>query len=348
MHNWKNIIISKSATMNDAIQVLNKESFRIAMVVNDKNSLVGTVTDGDIRRALISHLSMDSPVSEFMFTKPTVAFEEDSKDMILAQMKEMDLLQIPILDKNNKVVGIETLHHLLQNIKFDNPVVLMAGGFGKRLKPLTDNIPKPLIKVGTKPILQGILEQFIDAGFYNFFISTHYKSEMVREFFGDGSNWNVNIKYIHEDKPLGTAGGLGLLPKNIRDLPILIMNGDLLTKVDFKELLNFHLKNGGDATMCVREYDFQVPYGVVKSKDHQIIAIEEKPKHTFFVNAGIYVLDKSMIKGLNGDKYVDMPNLIEKKINSNGQVNMFPIHEYWLDIGHINHLDQAQQDYNNL
>lgn len=348
MHNWQNIILKESNTMQEAIKVLDKESLRIVLVVDNNEKLIGTITDGDIRRALLRHQSMESLLSEFMFKDPTTALEGYDKEKILSQMKDLDLPQIPIVDKDRKVVGLETLHHILKNNRYENPVILMAGGFGKRLKPLTDNIPKPLIKVGNKPILQSILEQFIDAGFYNFYISTHYKADMVREFFGDGSDWNVNIKYIHEESPLGTAGGLGLLPNNLNNLPILMMNGDLLTKVDFKELLNFHLKHGGDATMCVREYDFQVPYGVVKAKGHLISSIEEKPKFNFFVNAGIYVLNISMLKDLDGKSYEDMPDLLDRKISGAGQVNMFPVHEYWLDIGHIKQLDQAQQDFNNL
>jgi NDP-sugar pyrophosphorylase family protein len=224
----------------------------------------------------------------------------------------------------------------------------MAGGFGKRLQPLTDNVPKPLLKVGKNPILENILIQFIEAGFHNFYISTHYKAEMVREYFGDGGNWGIKIRYIHENKPLGTAGGLGLLPNNLPKLPILVMNGDLLTKIDFSELLNFHLQEKGDATMCVREYDFQVPYGVVKTEELRIISIEEKPVQRFFVNAGVYVLNSSILESIDGINYLDMPQLLEGVIENCGQVNMFPVHEYWLDIGQIEQFNQAQQDISNF
>jgi len=348
MHNWKKIILKETNTMQDAVKILDVEALRIVMIVNKDNKLIGTVTDGDIRRGLLKHLSMSTTLSEIMFREPTVASVEDDKDKILAQMKDLDLMQIPLIDKEKRVVGLETLHHILKNNRHENPVFLMAGGFGKRLRPLTNDTPKPLLKVGAKPILESILEQFIEAGFYNFYISTHFKAEMVRDYFGDGSKWNVNIKYVFEESPLGTAGSLGLLPKNIPDLPILMMNGDLLTKVDFIELLNFHLGHGADATMCVREYDFQVPYGVVQSKNHLITSIEEKPKHSFFVNAGIYVLNPSMFQDIDGKSYIDMPNLIQNKIDNSGQVNMFPVHEYWLDIGHINQFEKAQEDYGNF
>jgi len=344
MHDWHQAIIKLTDTILTAVEVLNSESLRIVMVVDENDRLAGTVTDGDIRRGLIKHLSMDTIITEIMFKEPTVALVEDSKKTILDKMKKLDLLQIPIVDNNRKIVGLETIQHLLEKKRYDNPVFLMAGGFGKRLQPLTDNIPKPLLKIGNKPILENILEQFIAAGFHNFYISTHYKAEMVREHFGDGGDWNVTIEYVHEDKPLGTAGSLGLLSKKISRLPILMMNGDLLTKIDFEQLLNFHLEEKGDATMCVREYDFQVPYGVIKADGYRIISIEEKPINKFFINAGVYVLSPSILDMVNGVNYLDMPKLLDKKIESNGQVNMFPVHEYWLDIGQIDQFNKAQQD----
>nr|MCS5609991.1 sugar phosphate nucleotidyltransferase [Candidatus Poribacteria bacterium] len=237
---WKKIILKQSATMQEAIQVLNNESLRIVLVGDDDQKLVGTITDGDIRRGLLRHLTMNATLSEFMFTQPTVASVTDNRDQILLKMQELDLLQIPIVDESGKVVGLETLHHLIIKKEYDNPVFLMAGGFGKRLRPLTEHIPKPMLNIGSKPILETILEQFIDAGFHNFYISTHYKAEIFQAHFGDGSDWGVSINYINEEEPLGTAGALGLLPKEILNLPILVMNGDLLTKVDFQELLTFH------------------------------------------------------------------------------------------------------------
>ena len=269
---------------------------------------------------------------------------KDDKDSILSKMKELDILQIPIIDDDGEIVGLETLQHLIEKKKYDNPVFLMAGGFGKRLQPLTNNIPKPLLTIGRKPILENILEQFIAAGFHCFYISTHFKSEMVQEYFGNGSDWNVTIEYVHEEIPLGTAGSLGLLPDNLPDLPILMMNGDLLTKIDFSKLLNFHLQSDGSATVCVREYDFQVPYGVIKAKDDRIISIEEKPVHRFFINAGVYVLDPKILHNIDGVSYLDMPKLLEDEIENSGQVNMFPVYEYWLDIGQKDQFKQAQQD----
>ena len=192
--------------------------------------------------------------------------------------------------------------------------------------------------------METILDQFIEAGFHNFYISTHYKAEMVREHFGDGCNWGVTINYVHENEPLGTAGALGLLPDDLPDLPVVMMNGDLLTKVDFSDLLQFHIGSDGEATMCVREYDFQVPYGVITAKDHRVASIVEKPIHKFFVNAGIYILNLNLINQVDGNSYLDMPQLLQEYIETGGKVNMFPVHEYWLDIGRMEQFEQAQHD----
>ncbi len=343
MHNWKNVVLKQTDTIQTSIKILNQEALRIIIVIDKSDELIGTVTDGDIRRGLIKNLSLDMCISKIMSVNPITAHVKDSRESVLSKMKEMDLLQIPIVDEDNKIVGLEILQHLLTNSMCDNPVLLMAGGFGRRLHPLTKNIPKPLLKIGLKPILENILDKLISAGFHNFYISTHYKAEMIRKYFGDGSKWGVTIEYIHEKKPLGTAGSLGLLPKKSIKLPILVMNGDLLTKVNFKELLNFHNKEGRDATMCVREYSFQVPYGVVNTDAHIVESIEEKPVYNLFVNTGIYVLNPSMLENIDGSNCIDMPQLLEHKIKL-GRVTTFPMHEYWLDIGQIDQFEKAQQD----
>jgi len=344
MHDWRKITLKQTDTMQKAIEVLNEEALQIALVVNDADQLVGVLTDGDIRRGLLKHYGFDTAVNKFMFTAPTLATSDETKEVVLDKMRRKGVMQIPVVDENRRVVGLETLHHLLKKKRFDNPVFLMAGGFGTRLQPLTNHTPKPLLAVGNKPILETILDQFIESGFHNFYISTHYKAEMLREHFGDGTDWDVTINYIHEDTPLGTAGALGLLPDDLAEMPVLIMNGDLLTKINFEQLLSFHLEEGGDATMCVREYDFQVPYGVIKAVENSVISIEEKPVHRFFVNAGVYVLNQSILNMVDGVNYMDMPQLLEKKIEDDGQVNMFPVHEYWLDIGEIEHFEQAHKD----
>jgi dTDP-glucose pyrophosphorylase/CBS domain-containing protein len=348
MEKWKKVILKPDDTMQLAIKVLTKEALQIIMVSDYQDRLIGTVTDGDIRRALINHLDLSTPLEKIMNHEPISGSILDSKDKLFSIMNAKNLLQIPILDEKGLIVGLEIIQNLLKKPIYDNPVFLMAGGFGKRLNPLTNNVPKPLLNVGKKPILETIIEQFIQCGFHNFFISTHYKSEMLKNHFGNGSNWGVSIQYIHEESPLGTAGSLGLLPNNISNLPILMMNGDVLTKVNFDNLLNNHIKSGAIATVCSREYDLQVPYGVIQSKGQEVQGIVEKPIHKFFVNAGIYVLDPSIIKILDGVTKIDMPDLLTNQIQQNKKVNTFPIYEYWIDIGHLEEYERANTEINNL
>ena len=347
MEDWQKVLLKCDDTIESAIEVLDKEPPRIVLIISQIGRLVGTVTDGDIRRAMIKKLPLNTNLERIMSKNPRVVNNREDSINILAIMKKESLLQVPVVDDNFNVVGLETLQHLLEGNKYDNPVFIMAGGFGKRLRPLTDNVPKPMLKIGDKPILEIILRQFVDYGFHDFYISTHYKANIVKEHFGDGSSFGVSIKYVHEDKPLGTAGALSLLPKNNLELPILMMNGDLLTKVNFEQLLNFHDDNGEEASICVREYDFQVPYGVIEANGHYVKNIVEKPMHKFFVNAGIYVINQSVLDLLDGG-YLDMTQLLESIIYQGGRVSMFPLHEYWLDIGQIEHFNQAQVDSRGL
>ena len=345
MSKWKQSVLKPSDTMGKAIKVLDREQLRIIMVSDKEYKLLGTITDGDIRRGLLNDLTLDSPLSKIMFSKPIIAGVEDSKSAIFSVMKANGIMHIPILSNDRKIIGIETLENLINAKKYNNPVFLMAGGFGTRLDSLTKETPKPLLKLGKKPILEIILEQFVAAGFKDFYISTHYKPELIRRHFGDGHNWGVSIKYIHEKEPLGTAGALALLPDNLPNLPIIMMNGDLLTKINLRSLMDFHNEHHGEATMCVREYNYTIPYGVVNVKDQQVISIEEKPVQNYFVNAGIYVLNPQIISNLKKKvSYLDMPYLLEQIIKKKDKVNMFPIHEYWLDIGQIDQYEKAKID----
>jgi NDP-sugar pyrophosphorylase family protein len=262
-------------------------------------------------------------------------------------MEQYDLLQLPLVDSERKVVGLANLHDMLNKHRHDNPVFLMAGGFGTRLRPLTNNCPKPMLKVGDKPILEQILLNFVDAGFHRFYISTHYMPEAIQDYFGNGEKWGVSIQYIHEEEPLGTGGALGLLPHEEIDLHLIMMNGDLLTSLNINGFLEFHDNNTSVATMCVREYEYQVPYGVVTSEGAQIRSMVEKPVHKFFVNAGIYLLNPELVKSVEHGTRVDMPTLLEREIEEGRPVNMFPIHEYWLDIGRMDDFQRAQSEAEN-
>lgn len=348
MKQWESTLIGPDASLEEAIATLDREALRIVMIVNDERQLLGTLTDGDVRRALLKHLSLEVPVSQVMCTTPHAASKEWSKKHILSEMEKYQLLQLPVLNEDGQVIGLENLQDLLHKKLHDNPVFLMAGGFGTRLRPLTQNCPKPLLKVGDKPILELILDSFINAGFHRFFISTHYMPEMLREHFGDGSRWGVSIRYVHEDEPLGTGGALGLLPHEEIDLPVFVMNGDLLTTLNFQNLLEFHESHTGVATMCVREYEHCVPYGVIQSNGHLISSMVEKPVYRYFINAGIYLLSPDLVKSVAPGTRVDMPTLLEKEIDLGQAVNMFPVHEYWLDIGRMEDFQRAQREFGSL
>ncbi len=344
-HNWNNILVSPLSNIQEVLKVIDNEALQLALVVDIDNRLLGTVTDGDIRRALINGLPLSSAVSEIMFTKPTVVDLSISKARVLELMNTKQLHSIPVLD-HGIVVGLDTIHHITQKAKHDNPVFLMAGGFGTRLKPLTDNCPKPLLKVGDKPILETVLLSFIKSGFHDFYISTHYLPEMIKEYFGDGTKWGISINYVHEEQPLGTGGALGLLPKNLPALPIIMMNGDVLTKVDLEELLAFHNNANANATICVREYEYQVPFGVIESDGNKIISMVEKPIQRFHVNAGIYVVGREIIDSVKENELIDMPTLLERFLDK--KVLRFPFYDYWLDIGRMADFERAQQDYVSL
>jgi dTDP-glucose pyrophosphorylase/CBS domain-containing protein len=343
MFDWKKTLLSSQSSLEDSIKVLHEGGYRIALVVDNQKKLIGTLTDGDIRRALINRVKMSASISNVINKKPITAKTTDSRNFILSLMKDLSILHVPIVDDVGVVCGLEILQYLTEKPTYDNPVFIMAGGFGTRLSPLTKNVPKPLLKVGSKPILETIIDQFIDYGFHNFYISTHFKPQLFKNHFKNRYQQGVTIHFIHEDIPLGTAGSLGLLPDNIIDKPIIIMNGDLLTAVNFEHLLDFHNNNNAEATMCVREYDLQVPYGVIDIDGYNIREIKEKPILKFFVNAGIYVLNKNLINKVDGKSYLDMPDFLKKELDSGG-VNAFPIHEYWLDIGRMEEYEKANQD----
>lgn len=255
--------------------------------------------------------------------------------------------QIIIVDKAGKIKNVVTLDDIIENKSKTNRVILMAGGLGVRLGTLTKEMPKPMLHVGGKPILQRIIESFTEEGFSDFYISLNYKGEIIKDYFADGAKFNCSIKYIEEPKKLGTAGAISLF-KEETDEPIIIMNGDVLTGVKFGHLLDFYKSSEAAATMAIREYSFEVPFGVVKIKDDQITEISEKPVHNFFVNAGIYVLDPKVIQYIPKGVFYDMPTFFQDLRKMNKKTTAFPIREYWLDIGKKEQLEQANKDYSQV
>ncbi len=344
MKQWELALVGPEDSLEDAIVTIDRGSLRIAIVVDEQRRLLGTLTDGDVRRALLKHLPLNIPVREVMCTTPQTAQRDWSRERVLAVLESTHLLQLPVVDAEGRVVGLDTLHGVLDKRLLDHPVFLMAGGFGTRLHPLTHHCPKPLLKVGGKPILELILESFINSGFHRFFISTHFLPEMIQAHFGNGKRWGVTIRYVHEKEPLGTGGALGLLPHDEIDQPMFMMNGDLLTTLNHRSLLDFHQEHKSFATMCVREYEYQVPYGVVQSNGHRITSMEEKPVQRFFINAGIYILSSELVRSVKPGTRIDMPTLLEQVIAQGREVNLFPVYENWLDIGRMEDFKRAQAE----
>lgn len=344
---WKQALIPSTATIRDAVKAIDTSRVKIALVVADGGRLLGTVTDGDVRRALLRGTSLDQSAADIMNRKPVVAGPDASRQQLLAVMKETTLRCVPLVDARQHVVDVAMLGDLLQGGERDNLVVIMAGGPGTRLSPITLERPKPMVHVGPKPILETILECFTEYGFKKFYFSVNYKAEMVKEYFGDGARWGVSIGYLEESERRGTAGPLSLLPVRPRQ-PLLVMNGDLLTKINLQQLLDFHGEHRAMATMCVREYDFQVPYGVVRTDGHRVASVDEKPVHRFFVNAGIYALEPAALDFIPREGYFDMTTLFERLIERKCETAAFPIREYWLDIGRLDDLERAQADYGGL
>lgn len=337
-------LIGPEATVATALETINRSEGKVALVVDGDRRLLGVVTDGDFRRGLLRGIGLDQPVRLLMNPKPVVARQDEDRNRLLALMRREQYRQIPLVDQTGRVVGIETLLEMLQIAERDNWVVLLAGGKGVRLKPLTHAVPKPMLQVGNKPILETILDSMIEQGFRKFFFAVNYMADSIHEHFGDGSRFHVQIEYLKEQEPLGTAGALTLLPERPTQ-PVIVMNGDILTKVDFRALLDFHVRNRALATMCVREFQFQVPFGVVAVDQHRIVDIKEKPEERFLVNAGIYALDPQAIDEIPKGRAYDMPRLFDALLLQRKEAIVFPLKEYWLDIGRLDDFIRANDEF---
>ena len=342
-----NIFTGEDATIREVIQLIESTEKHIALVVDKDERLLGTITDGDVRSALLHGKSLEDSIKDIYFMKPVTATDNYSKEEVIKLCTKHKVYQIPIVNNTGKVIRIDLLNELIAKKSHPNKVVLMVGGLGTRLKPLTDNIPKPMLKVGDRPILQTIVEKFADYGYINIVMCVNYKSHIIQDYFGDGSKFGVNIEYILEEQRMGTAGALSLLKEKPTE-PFFVMNGDLLTSLNFEKMLDFHEAYDAKATMCVREYDIEVPYGVVNVANENIISIEEKPIHNFFVNAGIYILDPNCINLIPRDEFYDMPSFFEKIILNNNKTVSFPLREYWLDIGRISDYEKANIEYHGI
>lgn len=347
MKNYKKLLVRYDCSVKDALSIIDKGAKKISVVVKEDATFAGTLSDGDVRRGLLNGIGLEDSIDSIVFIDSLVMRPGDNLEQVLHLASERNVQYIPILDENDKVIGIEKIDSLKASRHYDNVVVLMAGGLGTRLRPLTENTPKPMLKVGDKPILQTIIENFARYGFTHIIISVNYLADQIMEFFGDGTAFGVTIEYVKEEKRLGTAGALDLMRDRLQK-PFFVMNGDLLTNMNFESMLQKHLDQNAVATMGVREYDFQVPYGVVNVNNGQISSIEEKPIHTFFVSAGIYLLSPEALEDVPSDEFFDMPTLFDTLIKENKSTVPFSIRGYWMDIGRLSDYERANDEYSGV
>ena len=332
--------VSSTSTIKFVLEVLNSSTFQVALVVDADTRLLGMITDGDIRRGLLRGIRIGNPAIDVMNRDFCYGTSDDSDDRLLDLMKMHGIKNVPVLDHAGRVLRLVKEHDSMATNSLANAVVIMAGGRGKRLMPLTEDCPKPMLKVNGKPMLEILIEQCKKSGLKNFYLSVNYLKEQIIDYFGDGSRWGVKIDYLIEDKPLGTAGSLSLIG-NRETNSVLVMNGDVLTRLNPADLIHYHESQNCMATLCVREYESTVPFGVIEVSGNCLSGIKEKPTFQYLVNAGVYVLKPESLSFIPDNQFYDMPDLIQDLQKLQHQVAVCPIHEYWIDVGRPETLQQA-------
>ena len=343
MYKIDEIKINQNASIKEALEVIDKGAIKVAVVLSDDGLLLGMLNDGDIRRALLKGMSLGDSIAGIINKHPVVANINDTKERILELANEKKLHQIPIIS-NGKLIGIQDIREFLAPKNKPNKVILMVGGLGTRLRPLTNDVPKPMLDVGNKPILHTIVENFAKYGYTDIIMCVNYKSEIIKEYFGNGDKFGVKIEYVLENKRMGTAGALSLLQKRPKD-DFFVMNGDLLTNVNFEYLHEYHKDSNALASICIRKYEMQVPYGVVNVRANKVTSIEEKPTQSFFVSAGIYMFSPIVLDFIPKGVFYDMPTLFSELLKHDFPIHPFPIREYWLDIGRMDEYRRANDEY---
>lgn len=344
-------LVAPDSSVREVMACIERNAEGIALVVDSEQRLIGTVTDGDIRRAILAGMDLDLPVRVLVeqrapapYPTPFTAPVGTANAELLRMMTQYTLRHIPLVDNTGRVVDMALLGDLVQESQLPLTAVVMAGGYGTRLHPLTKDLPKPMLPVGDRPLLELIIEQLRQAGIQRVNVTTHYQAEKIIKHFGNGKAFGVEINYVTEDSPLGTAGALGLI--EALNEPLLVINGDILTRIDFRAMLAYHRKYGADLTVAVRRYDLQVPYGVIESEGVLVRQVREKPLFGLLVNAGIYLLEPSVHHYIPKGRF-DMTDLIKRLVEDGRPVVSFPIIEYWLDIGQHGDYEQAQKDVKN-
>lgn len=344
MKDWERTLITPETILRDALDLIDKAGSQIALVVDVDRRLLGTLSDGDMRRALLRGVSLDEQVHSAMHRNPTVATHDEDLQSVVAHIRRLGLHHMPRVDRDNRVVGLTLLDDVMLVQPRDNWVVIMAGGLGTRLAELTRDTPKPMLKVGSRPLLETIVRGYADQGFRRFYFAVNYKSEQIEAHFGDGSALGIEVRYLREQQRTGTAGALSLLPER-PTLPFIVTNADLLTKEDHCGMVDLHAASGADATMGVRPYEMQIPFGVVQEREGRILGIEEKPTQVFTVSAGMYVLSPQVLDLVPSGQFFDMPSLFEVMVREGLHTRCHRIDGYWLDIGQLRDYERANVDF---
>lgn len=343
---WRQAIMLVDSTIEQAIQNLDEVAIKIILVVNERSELQGTVSDGDIRRGLLHGLDLNSPITNVIHRNALVVSPDIGLDKVMQLMVANKIQQIPVVDEKQQVIDLHLWDEITTPKVRSNTMVIMAGGKGTRLHPHTDNCPKPLLHVAGKPMLEHIIERAKLEGFSHFILSIHYLGHMIEEYFGTGERLNVQIDYLKEDSPLGTAGALSLI-KQTSTSPFVVINGDLITDIRYGELLDFHTRHNAEATMAVRVHEWQHPFGVVQTDGVDIIGFEEKPIMQSHINAGVYVLEPNALNVIEYGELCDMPALFERLQDSSRRTVAYPMHEPWLDVGRPDDLYSATVQISN-
>jgi dTDP-glucose pyrophosphorylase len=344
------LLIARADSLREALRCLDANGEGIALVVDSDRKLLGTITDGDLRRATLSGLDLDQETVDSLLrrragehARPVSAPLGANHIELLKKMKESGLRHIPLVDEKGRVHEIALMRELALDNELPVTAVVMAGGLGTRLRPLTETVPKPMLPLGDRPVMEHVLEQLHKVGISHVSITTHYKPEAIMQHFGDGRRFGVEISYVNEQEPLGTAGALGLLKPP--EGPVLVINGDVLTQVNFRSMLTYHADNHADMTVGVRKFDLQVPYGVVDMAGARVNRLDEKPTYSFFINAGVYLIEPTVFPMIKTQERLDATELIERLISQGKTVIGFPIHEYWLDIGRPDDYVRAKEEW---
>lgn len=344
MKDWERTLITPETILRDALDVIDKAGSQIALVVDTDRHLLGTLSDGDMRRALLRGVSLDDRVQSAMHRNPTVAIHDEDLQSVVAHIRRLGLHHMPRVDRNNRVVGLTLLDDVMLVQPRENWVVIMAGGLGTRLAELTRDTPKPMLKVGSRPLLETIVRGYADQGFRRFYFAVNYKSEQIEAHFGDGSALGIEVRYLREQQRMGTAGALSLLPQR-PTLPFIVTNADLLTNEDHCGMVDLHVASGADATMGVRPYELQVPFGVVQERNGRILGIEEKPTQIFTVSAGMYVLSPQVLDLVPSGQFFDMPSMFDVMVREGLHTRCHRVDGYWLDIGQLPDYERAKVDF---